>query len=129
MRKAFVAMLLVFGVVQFAHAAMRTTTVDYSVDGKAMQGVLVWNDAVKAPRPGLLMVPDWTGISPVNIDFAKSIAGKNYVIFMADMYVKDTQPKDNQEAQAAVKPLLADRPLRRKRVAAALHEMEGLAGV
>ena len=110
-----------------AHAAMRTQTIDYSVGGKAMQGVLVWNDAVTAPRPGLLMVPDWTGINATNIGFAKQIAGRDLVIFMGDMYGKDLRPANNQEAQAAVKPLLAARPVLRTRVAAALAELKTLA--
>ncbi|HVU82175.1 MAG TPA: dienelactone hydrolase family protein [Rhodanobacteraceae bacterium] len=127
MRKTLLALLLLFGFASLAHAAMRTQTVDYSVDGKAMQGVLVWDDAVKAPRPGLLMIPDWVGINPVNIDFARSIAGKDYVIFMGDMYGKDLRPKDNKEAQAATKPLYADRAMLRRRVAAAFAELKALA--
>lgn len=126
MRKILVFLLCVFGFTA-AHAAMRSQAIDYSVDGTAMQGVLVWDDSVQAPRPGLLMVPDWTGINPVNVDFAKSIAGKDYVIFMGDMYGKSVRPKNSAEAQVAVKPLLSDRPLLRKRVAAAFVEMRALA--
>ena len=124
-----IAMLAIFflGVTSVAHAAMRTQTVDYSVDGKTMQGVLVWDDAVKTARPGLLMVPDWTGINPVNIKFAERIAGRDYVIFMGDMYGKDIRPKDNDAARAATKPLYADRALLRKRVAAAFDELKALA--
>jgi dienelactone hydrolase len=127
MRKTLLALLLLLGVAPFAHAAMRSQNVDYSVDGKAMQGVLVWDDAVKTPRPGLLMIPDWTGVNARSIDFAKTIAGKDYVIFMGDMYGKDVRPKDNTEAQAATKPLYADRPLLRKRVVAAFDQLKALA--
>src|SRR5690348_6863686 len=127
MRKSLLALLLLFGVAPFAHAAMRAQTVDYSVDGKAMQGVLVWDDAVKTPRPGLLMIPDWTGVNARSIDFAKTIAGKDYVIFMGDMYGKDVRPKDNTEAQAATKPLHADRPLLRARGVAACARVCALA--
>lgn len=127
MHKIFFVALMLFGTASLAHAAMRTQTVDYKVDGKAMQGVLVWDDAVKAPRPGLLMVPDWTGINAVNINFAEQIAGKEYVIFMGDMYGKDLRPKDNAEAREAVKPLLADRPVLRQRVVAAFDQLKALA--
>ena len=44
------------------HATMRTQTVDYQVGDTAMQGMLVWDDAVQTPRPGLLMIPNWRGI-------------------------------------------------------------------
>jgi dienelactone hydrolase len=120
----FLLCLVGFGA---AHAAMRTQSVSYSVGGKAMQGVLVWDDAVQTPRPGLLMIPDWTGINPVNIDFARQIAGKDYVIFMGDMYGKDLRPKNNAEAQAATRPLYADRPLLRERVNAAFDRLKALA--
>src|SRR5579875_982372 len=89
------------GAAPLAHAAMRAQTIGYTAGGKAMQGVLVWDDAVKTPRPGVLMIPDWTGINARSIDFAKTIAGRDYVIFMGDMYGKDVRPKDNDEAPAA----------------------------
>lgn len=127
MNKLLVALLLLFGASAYAQAAMRTQTIDYTVDGKAMQGVLVWDDSVTTPRPGLLMIPDWTGINPTNVGFAESIAGKDYVIFMGDMYGQDLRPKDSKEAQAAVKPLMADRPLLRRRVVAAFAELKKLA--
>ncbi|TAN03398.1 MAG: dienelactone hydrolase family protein [Rhodanobacteraceae bacterium] len=127
MRKTLIALLLVFGFASTAHAAMRTQTVDYSVDGKAMQGVLVWDDAVQTPRPGLLMVPDWTGINARNIKFAEGIADKQYVIFMGDMYGIGVRPKDNQQAATASGVLMHDRPLLRKRVLAAFDELRALA--
>ncbi|MGH8125242.1 MAG: dienelactone hydrolase family protein [Rhodanobacteraceae bacterium] len=125
--RVVLALLLVFGGVSLAHAAMRTKPVAYTVDGKAMQGVLVWNDAVKTPRPGLLMIPDWTGINARNIAFAESIAGKNYVIFMGDMYGKDVRPKNSRQASAASGALMADRPRLRKRVTAAFDQLKKLA--
>ncbi|MGH8215305.1 MAG: dienelactone hydrolase family protein [Rhodanobacteraceae bacterium] len=125
-RLVLIAVLL-FGFAPFARAAMQAKTINYTVDGKAMQGVLVWDDAVKTARPGLLMIPDWTGINATNIDFAKSIAGRDYVIFMGDMYGENLRPKDSQEARAAMKPLMADRPLLRKRVVAAFNELKKLA--
>src|SRR5579875_3841522 len=75
------------GAAPLAHAAMRAQTIGYTAGGKAMQGVL--------------MIPDWTGINARSIDFAKTIAGRDYVIFMGDMYGKDVRPKDNDEAAAA----------------------------
>ena len=126
MGKFLFALLLAFGASAYAQAAMRTQAIDYTVDGTAMQGMLVWDDSTSTPRPGLLMIPDWTGINPTNIGFARQIAGKDYVIFMGDMYGKDVRPANSKEAQAAVKPLMADRPLLRRRVAAAFSELQQL---
>jgi dienelactone hydrolase len=119
---------LLFGFSSFAHAAMQTKTIDYSAHGKAMRGVLVWDDAVKTPRPGLLMIPDWRGINAANIDFARTIAGRDYVLFMGDMYGKDLRPASDDEARAAIKPLYANRPQMRARVVDAYDELKKLAG-
>lgn len=123
---AFIASLLL-GASSLANAAMQTKTIDYSAHGKAMRGVLIWDDAVKAPRPGLLMIPDWRGINATNIAFAKTIAGRDYVIFMGDMYGKDLRPNSDAEAQVAVKPLYANRPEMRARAVAAFDELKQLA--
>ncbi|MCK9516506.1 MAG: hypothetical protein M0Q87_10770 [Ottowia sp.] len=34
-----------------SQAAMKTQVIDYEVGDTAMQGLLVWDDAVQAPRP------------------------------------------------------------------------------
>jgi dienelactone hydrolase len=119
---------LLSGLPLFAHAAMRTKTIDYTAHGKAMRGVLVWDDAVRTPRPGLLMIPDWRGINATNIAFARTIAGRDYVIFMGDMYGKDLRPANDDEARAAVKPLYSDRPGMRARVVDAFNELKKIAG-
>ncbi len=118
---------LLFGFTPLAHAAMQTRTIDYTAHGKAMRGVLVWDDAVKTPRPALLMIPDWRGINATNIEFAKTIAKSDYVIFMGDMYGKDLRPANDKESMAAVKPLLGNRPEMRARVAGAFDELKKLA--
>src|ERR1700720_1266883 len=44
-----------------AAAAMVERKIGYDIDGKAFEGVLVYDDAVKAKRPAILMEPDWAG--------------------------------------------------------------------
>src|SRR5579872_6567580 len=90
-------LLLAFGTVS-AQAAMVTKNLDYDVGGKKMQSVLVYDDAAKTPRPGLVMTPDWLGINADNIALAKQIAGKDYVILVADVYGADVRPKNPDEA-------------------------------
>ncbi len=119
--------LLLLGCASLAHAAMQSKTIDYTARGKTMQGVLIWDDAVKTPRPGLLLIPNWRGIDAANIAKAKSIAGHDYVIFMGDMYGKGLRPANDQEAQTEVKPLYADRAEMRARAVAAFDELKQLA--
>lgn len=109
-------------------AAMLSTPLDYAVDGVAMQSRLVYDDAVKTPRPGLVMVPDWFGITPANLALAKEIAGRDYVILVADLYGAKTRPRSAEEAGAAVSPLYEDRGVLRARVKAAFGQLRAQVG-
>src|SRR3546814_8166244 len=73
------------------------------------------------------MVPNWSGINDIAIEKAKRIAGKDYVILLTDMYGEGVRPKNAEEAQAAVKPLYADRNLMRARIRKAFAELEAQA--
>lgn len=106
------------------HAAMVEKPVDYSIDGQAYRGYVQYDAAVhsKQPRPVLLLVPNWLGTSAANRKQAAEIAGKDYVVFVADMFGKDRQPADTDAAGKAVGAIYADRAELRKRVLAAKTE-------
>ena len=110
------------------HAAIVTRTLDYAVGGKKMQSVLVYDDASKTPRPGIVMTPDWLGITPDNIALAKQIAGNDYVILVADVYGVDVRPKNPQEAGAATEAMYKDRTVLRARIGAALAQLRAQDG-
>ncbi|MET0226219.1 MAG: dienelactone hydrolase family protein [Dokdonella sp.] len=111
-----------------AHAALVARNIDYDVGGKKMQSVLVYDDALKTPRPGIVMTPDWLGINADNIALAKQIAGKDYVILLADVYGVDVRPQNAQEAGAATKTMYDHRSDLRARIGAALAQLKAQAG-
>jgi dienelactone hydrolase len=104
-----------------ALAAMQAKPVEWKVGDDSFRGVLVYDDASSAKRPGLVMVPDWMGMTDAAIAKAKHVAGDDYVVLVADVYGKDAQPRDSGEAQALVKALYGDRSVLRARVAKALE--------
>jgi dienelactone hydrolase len=61
-------------------------TIAYEIDGRKFEGMLVYDDSVKGRRPAILMQPDWAGVCPNTIAQAKQVAGRDYVVFMADMF-------------------------------------------
>ncbi len=65
---------------------MTETKVPYELDGRKFEGVLVYDDSVKAKRPAVFMQPDWKGICADTIGQARTAAGKDYVVMMADMF-------------------------------------------
>lgn len=109
-------------------AATVEKPIDYEVGGKRMQSVLVYDDAAASPRPGLVMTPDWLGITPDNLALAKQVAGKDYVILVADVYGADVRPKSPEEAGAATKALYADRAALRARINGALAQLKAQKG-
>ena len=109
-------------------AAMVARPIDYEIGGKKMQSVLVYDDAAKTPRPGIVMTPDWLGITPDNLALAKQIAGKDYVILVADVYGVDVRPKNPAEAGAATDAMYKDRTVLRARIGGALDQLRKQAG-
>jgi dienelactone hydrolase len=108
-------------------AAPRSEPVTWRESGTTMRGTLVWDDAAPGPRPGLLMLPNWLGPNAAAVAKARTIAGKDYVILVADMYGESVRPKDTAEAMTAVKPFYADRALMTRHVQAAWQALQATA--
>lgn len=116
--------LALAGLVGTAEAAVVVKPVPYEIDGEAFEGLLIYDDAVTTPRPGLLMVPNWLGVSEDSAKKAARAAGDKYVVFMADMYGKAVRPSNVDEAKAAATLVRGDRPLMRKRAQAAVEVLK-----
>jgi dienelactone hydrolase len=116
-----IAFLMVFGLLGVAaQAGVRSKVVEYSQGGAALEGYLAWNDAVTGKRPGVLVVHQWMGLTDYEKMRADQLARLGYVAFAADVYGKDTRPKDRAEAGALAGKFRSDRALLRERVAAGL---------
>ncbi|SFF64961.1 Dienelactone hydrolase [Fontimonas thermophila] len=92
---------------------------DYVIDGQIHRGYFYYDERIDAARPLVVLVPNWLGTTAANRRQAADIAGRDYVVFVADMFGKDAQPADAEAASKAVRALYADRPLLRKRIVAA----------
>ncbi len=105
-------------------AAIQTKTVEYKQGDTTLEGVLVYDDAVKTKRPGVLIVHQWMGITDYEKHRAEMLAQLGYVAFCADIYGKGVHPKDTTEAGALAGKYKNDRALLRARVAAGLEEFK-----
>ena len=128
MRSALAVFAFAFSLVAPVRAAMVARDVRYSVAGKEMQSVLVYDAAAKTTRPGLVMAPDWLGMNDNQIALAKQIAGKDYVILVADVYGADVRPKTPDEAGKATKNMYDHRADLRARISAALDQLKAQVG-
>lgn len=58
----------------------------YEHDGRKFEGAIVYDDSVKGKRPAIFMQPDWKGVCGDTLEQARTVAGKDYVVLMADMF-------------------------------------------
>ena len=108
-----------------ASAAPRADKISWTDGGKNFDGYLVWDDASKAPRPGLVMVPNWYGVNDHAVSKAKTLAGKDYVILLADVYGRGIRPANADEAGKASGAAYAQPAELRSHALAALTALRG----
>lgn len=124
MQKKTLAPLLCATLGGMAEAAVVAKPIPYEIDGEAFEGVLIYDDSVSAPRPGLLAVPNWMGVNEDTVKKAARAASDKYVVFLADMYGKSIRPSNADEAKAAATAVRSDRALIRKRAQAAVEVLK-----
>lgn len=116
------------GVSAAAQAAMVRQPVQYQHGGVTFEGVLVYDDSVATPRPGVLMAPNWMGVNAQTLEKAERVAGQDYVVFVADLYGATVRPTNAQEAGAAAGALRKDRAQLRERMQVSLDTLKAQAG-
>lgn len=98
-------MLLLLLISPLLHAALQEKQIDYASGDTTLKGYLVWDDAVKGKRPGILVVHEFWGLNDYARKRARMLAGLGYTAFAIDMYgdgkVSD-HPKEASEFMNAV---------------------------
>ena len=122
--KKLILSLIALGFVVSARAAIQTQTVEYKQGDTTLEGVIVFDDAVKIKRPGVLIVHQWMGLTDYEKKRATMLAQLGYVAFCADIYGKGVRPKDVSEAGPMAGKFKGDRALLRARVNAGLDAMK-----
>ncbi len=109
-----------------AQAAVTTKTIEYHQGDTTLEGYVAYDDAIAAPKPGVLIVPDWMGPGPFAFQKAEQLAKEGYVGFVVDVYGKGVRPKDGAEAGKLAGLFKGDRPLLRARMRAALDTLTAM---
>lgn len=91
------------------HCMMRTKKIEYYHDETVLEGYLAYNADITKPRPGVLVVHDWTGRNEFASHKADKLAELGYVGFALDMFGKGVIGKDKEEKSALIKPFVDDR--------------------
>ena len=102
---------------------MAVDRIAYMAGGLACNGALVWDEKTSAPRPLLLMAPNWLGVTDDAIKRTQMMAGDRYIGFVADMYGGGktvSGPPESAALSDAVKAIPGER---RRRIVAALDTL------
>src|SRR5207248_11420186 len=81
-----------------AAAKVKVETVEYKQGDTTLEGAFAFDDAVKGPRPAVIVVHEWKGPGPYSRRRTEMIAGLGYVGFEADIYGKGVRPASHEEA-------------------------------
>ena len=95
----------VLGPVPEIAAAVQSEEMTYTQDGTELHGRLYYDDAVKEPAPGILVVHEWWGLNDYAMSRARALAAAGYVAFALDMYGEGkttTHPKEAGQWSSAV---------------------------
>jgi dienelactone hydrolase len=112
--------VLLFLTLTAASAKLVTRTIDYQDDkGTPLQGYIVYDDAKQGPRPGVIVVHDWRGLTDYTQMRANMLAKLGYAAFAADIYGKGVHLTTVPEFSSEMAPYKADRDLYRLRDRAA----------
>jgi dienelactone hydrolase len=125
MRHALLCLAL--SVAATAQAEIRSESLRWEVDGVVMQGHFVHDDAAPA-KGGLVMVPNWMGVTDSALEKAKGIAARGYAVMLADVYGADLRPANAQEAGQAAQSMYGQREVLRARAGAAVDQLKARAG-
>jgi dienelactone hydrolase len=85
------------------------TPIDYSLEGKPHEGLLVYDEAHAGPRPTVISFHAWDGRTPAHDVFAHRLAALGWTAFSADLYGKGVVGNTTEECQGLMNPLVGDR--------------------
>jgi len=120
---SFVSVIALFAATP-ASAALVTKDITYKDGNTTLVGHYAYDDAVKTPMPGIIVVPEWWGDNDYAHRRADQLAGLGYAAFAIDMYDNNKIATDPKEATALSKPFYDDRALMVRRAEAGLKTLE-----
>lgn len=107
MKTIFVVVAL--AVLSFSsQAAVISKAVEYQHDEQEFTGFLYWDDSIKGPRPGVLVIHEWWGLNDYAKKRAHMLAELGYVAFAADMYGNGQVTDKPDQARTWMQEVTAD---------------------
>lgn len=109
------ALTLLIGFGLTAHAGLKSETVTYKVGDQELTGYIVYDEAKKGKRPGIIVVHEWWGHDAYARQRADMLAVEGYTAFALDMYGTGRLADHPKDAGAMAKEVISTKGLMQKR--------------
>jgi dienelactone hydrolase len=129
MRGMMLGVACALAMVASANAAIKEEPVTYKDGDTVMKGFIVYDDAVQAKRPGIVLVPEWWGITQHVHNEARKFAEAGYTAFIADMYGDGKTADNPKDAGALAGSVMKNPKVMEQRFSAAQAELAKQASV
>jgi len=108
MRNLMAGALLALSLSTQAFAAIQEEAVTYKDGDTVMKGFIVYDDATKGKRPGIVVVHEWWGITAHTREEARKFAAQGYTAFVADMFGEGKTADNPTDASGLMKGLMGN---------------------
>lgn len=122
MKKGFLFLLLL--ICPFVQAALQEKPVEYTEGDTRFKGYLVWDDAIKGKRPGVLVVHEFWGLNDYARKRARMLAELGYTALAIDMYGEGKVGQHPTEAAGFMNAVLSNADMAKARFLAAKTLLE-----
>jgi len=122
--KSLCLALFVAAMLTQVQGALVTKTISYRQGDTELRGYLAYDDSVTSDKkaPGVLVFPEWWGLTDFVKGRADALAKLGYVAFAADMY-GDGQVTTDKNRAAQLASAVAGKPVMGERVQAAYDQL------
>lgn len=104
-----------------AIADIKSTVINYTIDGKPFQGYLSYDDKLDGERPGVIVVHEWWGHNDYARKRADKLAELGYTAFALDMYGKGKLADHPDNAQTYMQSVMSNMSVMEQRFNQALQ--------
>src|SRR5438874_7032091 len=105
-------------------AAIKTQEVTYKAADKTLKGYVAYDDSTSDKRPGIIVFPEWWGVTDYPKKRAEQLAQLGYVGFAADMFGDGKTTDDAKQAGQWSGGVRKDRKQEQQLLEAALETLK-----
>lgn len=109
-----------------ANVSVKEEAVSYSAGNTTMNSYVAYDESRAGPRPVVLVLPEWWGLTEYPRMRAKMLAEMGYLAMAVDIYGEGKLANNPEEAQKAATPFYQNPQLAKERMDAALAKVKAM---